>query len=248
MAPVEEIDRLAIRKRPVSLPLMHQSWQKILFLHWRLAPELLRPHLPPSLSLDTFDGEAWISVTPFLVRNLRPLFLPALPFLSDFHEVNVRTYVHAKGVPGVWFFSLDASSFLAVLGARVAYLLPYHHARMDLREEEDRILFSSSRTGSNEQRAELEVGWRKGGTIGEAAPDSLAFFLVERYCLYAADRGGRLYRARIHHPPWALRQAEPMTLRCTMLQAQGLPSGVGNPLLHYAERRDVSVWPLRKVE
>ena len=247
MAPEGRIDRLTIRNRPDALPVLHQSWQKLLFMHWRLPPESLRPHIPPQLELDTFDGSAWIAVTPFIVRHTRPVFLPAIPWLSDFNEVNVRTYVYFKGVPGVWFFSLDTDSLSAVLGASAAFMLPYKYAQMSFREEADRIFYTSSRGGESGQPTALEATWRRGGMIGEAQPESLEFFLVERYCLYAVDARHQVYRARIHHDPWKLQKAELISLRSTMIESQGLPDPAGDPLLHYSERRDVSVWPLKRV-
>ena len=240
------IDRLTIRQRPGCLPVMYQSWRKLLFMHWKLPPELIRPHIPDRLQIDTFDGCAWVGVTPFVVRNLRPVLLPPLPWFSGFNEVNVRTYVHYDGVPGVWFFSLDADSVLAVAGASTAYRLPYRHARMRIREEKDQIFYKSWRIGYPAQPAELEVSWRKGEMLGEAEVDSLEFYLVERYCLYAAA-GKDLYRARIHHPPWKLQRAELTGLRSTMLEAQGLPGPEGGPLVHYSEIQDTAVWPLQKV-
>jgi uncharacterized protein len=246
MAEQGGIDRLSVRRRPGCLPVMYQSWRKLLFMHWKLPPELIRPHVPDRLQIDTCEGCAWIGVTPFLVRNLRPVFLPPVPWLSDFNEVNVRTYVHYEGVPGVWFFSLDADSVLAVAGASTAYRLPYRHARIRFREEKDQIFYSSRRIVSPEQPARLEVSWRKGELLGEAAPDSLEFFLVERYCLYAVSGSG-LYRARVHHPPWQLQAAELTGLNSTMLEAQGLPKPAGEPLLHYSEHQDTAVWPLQKV-
>lgn len=240
------IDRLTIRQRPRSLPVMYQSWRKLLFMHWKVPPELIRPHLPDRLQIDTFDGFAWIGVTPFIVRNLRPVCLPPLPWLSDFNEVNVRTYVHHDGVPGVWFFSLDADSLLAVAGASATYRLPYRHARIRFREEKEQIYYSSRRIFYPNEPAELELSWRKGEMLGEAEADSLEFYLVERYCLYAAA-GTDLYRARIHHPPWQLQRAELIKLRSTMLEAQGLPGPAGEPLLHYSEIQDTAVWPLQKV-
>lgn len=240
------IDRLSLRERPRGLPIMYQSWRKLLFMHWKLPPELLRPQVPDPLQLDTFDGHAWIGITPFLVRNLRPVFLPPLPWLSDFQEVNVRTYVHHDGVPGVWFFSLDADSLLAVAGASAAYRLPYRHAAMSFREAGGEIFYHSRRIGCPDWPAELDASWRKGEPWGEAEEGSLEFYLVERYCLYAAA-GGELYRARIHHKPWQLRQAELTALRSTMLEGQGLPRPAGEPLLHYAEQQDTAVWPLQKV-
>ena len=240
------IDRVSIRQRPGSLPVMYQSWRKLLFMHWKLPPELLRPHIPNRLQIDTFDGQAWIAVTPFIIRNLRPVFLPPFPWLSDFNEVNVRTYVHYDGVPGVWFFSLDADSVLAVAGASTAYRLPYRHARIRFREEKDQIFYSSRRIAYPVPPADLELSWRKGEMLGEVEPDSLEFYLVERYCLYAVD-GSEVYRARIHHPPWKLQRAELVSFRSTMLERQGLPRPAGEPLLHYSEIQDTAIWPLQKV-
>lgn len=114
---------------------MHQSWGKLLFMHWQLPAEALRPFIPARLSIDTFRGQAWIAATPFTVWDARPVFTPPLPWLSDFHEINVRTYVHLDGVPGVWFFSLDANSLVAVLGARTFFHLPYHVAQINLAQE-----------------------------------------------------------------------------------------------------------------
>jgi len=237
-------DRLSIRQRPGGLPIMFQSWRKLLFMHWQIDPDALRPHVPERLEIDTFDGTGWLGITPFVVRNVRPPFLPPLPWLSDFTELNVRTYVHFRGVPGVWFFSLDADSLLAVLGARGTFRLPYHHARMTFTEEKDRIAFTSRRLGRD--GASFEGVWRKGRMTGEADPASLEFFLVERYCLYATHRG-RLYRARISHPPWRLQEAELTSLASTMLESQGVPRGAGSPLLHYSEIQDTFIWPLTKI-
>lgn len=235
-----------MRKRPGLVPLMHQSWRKLLFMHWQLRPELLRPHIPQPLQIDTFDGKAWLGITPFVVRNSRPSFLPPFPWLSDFNEVNVRTYVHYQGVPGVWFFSLDADSLLAVWGARAGFRLPYRLARMTFREDGDRIFYTSRRFACSAGPAELEACWRKGEHLGEAQQETLEFFLVERYCLYAAA-GKHLYRARIHHEPWKLHTAELVSCRAKMLEGQGLPNPHGEPLLHYSEIQDTAIWPLKKI-
>ncbi|HJV67433.1 MAG TPA: DUF2071 domain-containing protein [Geomonas sp.] len=241
----EVIDRLTVTRRPQGMPVMYQSWRKLLFMHWPLPPQALRPFIPPPLEIDTFDGQAFIAIAPFTVRQARPVFLPPIPWLSDFDEVNVRSYVQYQGVPGVWFFSLDASSSLAVLGARLSYHLPYFSAATRVREEGDRISYRLRRLGAGQARAELEAVWRKGPLLGEAKEGSLEFFLAERYCLYAADRG-RLYRARIHHHPWQLQGAGLDSLHSTMIEAQGLPRVAGSPLLHYCERQDTAIWPLHR--
>jgi len=195
---------------------MYQSWGDLLFMHWPVPAESLRPLIPEPLAIDTHDGVAWVGITPFTMWGLRPVFAPTLPLLSESHELNVRTYVHLDGVPGVWFFSLDANNLLAVLGARVAFHLPYFRARMSLERRGRTIHFASSRTHRRAAPAEFEAAWTVGEELGEARPGSLDFFLIERYCLYSA-RGGKLYRARIFHRPWPLRRADLLSysLRCS---------------------------------
>jgi len=178
---------------------------------------------------------------------VRPVFAPALPFLSKSHELNVRTYVHLDGVPGVWFFSLDANNRVAVLGARLAFHLPYFGASMGLERQDRVIRFSSRRAHRRAAPAEFEAAWKVGEELGEARPGSLDFFLVERYCLYSAH-GGRLYRVRISHRPWTLRGADLLSCRSTMLESQGLPAPGGEPLLHQqGEPLRVRVWPRIRV-
>jgi uncharacterized protein YqjF (DUF2071 family) len=241
------IDRLAIRERPPGRPLMHQRWGSLLFLHWPVPAALLRPLVDPRLEIDTYDDVAWVGVTPFTMWGIRPSFLPPLPGLSRSHELNVRTYVHHEGVPGVWFLSLDASNAAAVWGARHSFHLPYYRARMRLRSEGDTIHFGSRRTHAGALAAVFGAEWTIAGTVTEAMPGTLDDFLVERYCLYAADET-RLLRSRIHHRPWPLRAATLAALTSTMLEAHGLPTPTRAPLLHaLAEPLHVEVWPPRRV-
>jgi uncharacterized protein YqjF (DUF2071 family) len=167
--------------------------------------------------------------------------------VSSSHELNVRTYVHLSGVPGVWFFSLDASNPLVVSGARLAFHLPYFTARMSLKQRDRTIYFASRRTRRHVPPAEFEATWTVGDRLGEAQPGSLDFFLIERYCLYSA-RGDALYRARIFHRPWPLRKAHLSSFRSTMIESQGLPSPKGEPLVHQqGEPLRVGVWPSVRV-
>lgn len=241
----DKIDRLSIRARPPGVPLMRHNWGKLLFMHWPIAEELLRPLIPEGLEIDTFDGGAWIGMTPFTLWDVRLNFTPPVPWLSDFHELNVRTYVHYDGVPGVWFFSLDTNSTTTVIGARALYHLPYFNAGIDLEEEGDTIYYDLERAG--EPPAEFSAEWTIGDDLHEAKPDTLEFFLIERYCLYSSD-GEDLYRSRIHHDPWPLQQAELLSCSSSMIESHGLPTPEGDPLLHYSEAVDVSIWPLEKVE
>ncbi len=230
--------------RPWPLPesswVMGQTWEELLFAHWRAPPDALRSHLPEGLELDLFEDEAWIGVTPFRVTGLRARGLPPLPLLSSFLEVNTRTYVTAGGKPGIWFFSLDAASELAVEGARRGYKLPYFRA--DMRAEwRDGMLEYESRRRRGKGGA-LRVRYRPIGDAVDADPRSLAHFLTERYCLYAED-GGRLKRAEIHHEPWPLQPAEAEIEENTLPPA-GIELLDEEPLLHFSVRQDVVIWPL----
>ncbi|MGH9943856.1 MAG: YqjF family protein [Pyrinomonadaceae bacterium] len=242
-----EIDRLTLRARPGGWPLMRQWWGKLLFMHWRVPAEELRPLIPSRLEIDTFDGSAWIGVVPFTMWGVRQSWLPAVPRLSAFHELNVRTYVHLDGVPGVWFCSLDAANPLAVWGARRFYHLPYFNARMSLDQRGQTITYRSERTHRGAPSASFAATWEIGDPLGQTQPDALDFFLTERYCLYAAAPDGRLYRCRIFHEPWPLRAASLTDFRATMIEAQGLQAPADGPLLHYAEALKVDVWPLARV-
>lgn len=245
--PIEAVDRLSVRTRPPGLPIMRQHWGSLLFMHWPVPTDLLRPLIPEPLVVDTHDGLAWVGVTPFTMWGVRPAFAPPLPLLSESHELNVRTYVHLDGVPGVWFFSLDANNAVAALAARVAFHLPYFAAHMSLERRDRTIYFASRRANRRAAPAEFEAVWTVGAGLGEARPGSLDFFLIERYCLYSA-REDRLYRARISHRPWPLHAARLLSCRSTMIEAQGLPSPRGEPLLHQqGEPLKVGVWPKTRV-
>ena len=240
------IDRLSIRERPGGLHVTRQTWGKLLFMHWRLPAGVLRAHVPAQLEIDTFDGDAWIAVAPFTIWDMRASFLPPVPGLSEMHEVNVRTYVHYQGVPGVYFLSLDASSALAVFGARTFFLLPYFTAEMSLRQEGDSITYHSRRTHGDAPAAVFDGRWTFGARLPESQPGSLAFFLTERYCFYTTHHD-TVFRCRIHHPPWPLSDAEVSTYHSTMIESHGIPAPDGPPLLHYAEEITVDIWPLARV-
>jgi uncharacterized protein YqjF (DUF2071 family) len=226
---------------------MHQHWGSLLFMHWPVPADLLRPLIPDPLAIDTHDGLAWVGITPFTMWGVRPAFAPPLPLLSESHELNVRTYVHLDGVPGVWFFSLDANNAVAALGARVAFHLPYFKARMSLERRDRTIHFACRRVHQRAATAEFEAVWAVGEKLPRCEPGSLEFFLIERYCLYSA-RGGRLYRVRILHEPWPLHAARLLSFRSTMIEAQGLPSPGGGPLLHQqGQPLKVRVWPKTRV-
>ena len=239
------IDRLSIRSRPTGTPLMHQKWGKLLFMHWPIDQKLLRPLIPQELEIDLFDGVAWIAIVPFTMWDIRafPPYAPAVPGLNAMHELNVRTYVHLNGTPGVWFFSLDCNSSVAVFGARTFYYLPYFNAELALDQQGTTINYSSSRT--DRPAAEFRATWQIGSRFPQSEPDSLAFFLTERYCLFSEHKGD-LYRCRIHHAPWPLQSASVESSSSTMIESLGLPEPAGTPILHYAEEIAVDIWGLEK--
>jgi hypothetical protein len=221
---------------------MRQTWHDLLFMHWPSSTTDLRPEIPDGLEIDTFDGQAWIAVVPFRMTGIRFRNLPALPGLSAFAELNVRTYVTREGQPGVWFYSLDAAHLIAVHVARAWFHLPYHHARMRCAADGDGIRYTSRRVHSSSPKAEFVGRYRPVGPVVESRPGSLEHFLTARYCLYASDRQGRLYQGKIQHPPWPLQVAEAEVESNTMRE---LPASA--PLLHFSRHLDVEVWALEQL-
>lgn len=235
------MDLLALRERPPGWPILHQRWSQLLFMHWAYAPETIRPLVPGSVELDLFGGAAWVSLVAFTVSRMRPTLLPPIPLLSDARQINVRTYVRRGGVPGLWFFSLDATNPLAVRAARIAYQLPYRDARMEVSERLGSVFFRASRSKGGSP-AGFEAEWRTGGEQPSPRPGTLDSHLLDRYLLYAVGRRGWL-SARIHHRPWPLREAMLVRLDTTVLEADGLPRPHDGPLLHaQAYPFDVDIW------
>jgi uncharacterized protein len=209
----------------------------------RLAPDVIRAFVPATLDLDLFEGAAWVSLVAFTVSGMRPTLLPPIPGLSEAHQINVRTYVHRDGVPGLWFFSLDANNPLAVWVARLGYRLAFFHARMHVGEDTGVVAFRSERTDANAAKATFDAAWQLGDALPVSQPGTLDFFLLERYVLYSGTNEN-LLRTRIHHPPWQLRRATLRHLSSTMLEAQGLPRQTDAPLTHaQASPFDVAIWP-----
>ena len=221
---------------------MHQRWTSLLFAHWPVAPAILRPLLPPSLTLDTFDGSAWVGVIPFHMSNVRPRYLPPLPWVSAFHELNVRTYVRAGDRSAVWFFSLDASNPVAVRAARAAVHLPYYDARMHMNVgATGEVSYRSERTHRGAAPATFETTYRPEGSEYRAAPGTLDHFLVERYELFSMARRN-LISVKIAHSPWPLRHASARITRNSMAAAAGIEL-LGEPAhLAFADRVDVRTW------
>jgi uncharacterized protein YqjF (DUF2071 family) len=218
---------------------MRQSWHDVSFLHCRYDPAVVRPLVPRGLELDLYDGSAWVGLVPFSIHGLTLPKAPAVPYLSNFPETNVRTYARDRfGGHGVWFFSLDAARLLAVLGARASYGLPYFWSKMRVTASNGTVHYTSRRRHA--PRASSDIGIVIGDPIVEAT--NLDLFLTMRLRLYA-ERFGGISKADVAHPPWPLHKARVTSLNQTLVQAAGLPKPEGAPLIHYAPRVDVLVGP-----
>jgi uncharacterized protein len=220
---------------------MKQTWNDLLFAHWPVALETLRPLVPRALPLDTFNGQCWVAVTPFHMTGVRGRLMPPIPGASRFPELNVRIYVTYGGKPGVFFFSLDAASRAAVWGARAAYHLPYFYARMKVSQQDGWIRYDCFRSQDTKFQGRYRplrgVQLREQGTVEQ--------WLTERYCLYTVFSEG-VYRAEIHHEQWPLQDAEAEISMNTMALASGIRLPDVPLLLHFSKKLEVFIWPLRK--
>jgi uncharacterized protein YqjF (DUF2071 family) len=217
-------------------------WCDLLFAHYTINPSRLRAHLPAGLELDLFESRAYVGAVPFTMRGVSPRMAPVIPGLSGFPELNLRTYVTAGGVPGVWFFSLDAGQKLAVRIARRMFHLPYFDAEFHIDSIGQRIDYSCVRTHLDAPRAEFAVSYEAAGPCFAAEPGSLDYWLTERYCLYAADDMGQLFRGRIDHESWPLQPAEAEIRINTLGDSLGIDLSGPPAILHFAKSLDVHAW------
>jgi uncharacterized protein YqjF (DUF2071 family) len=232
--------------RPWPMPdgpwIMTQTWHDLLFAHWPIDAGALREKVPTEFGLDLFDGTGWLAIVPFHMTNVAPRGVPSLPWVSEFPELNVRTYVRVDDRPGIYFFSLDAGSTLAVQAARTLLNLPYYSAAMSVRRRADNVEYESRRDDDS-RAAILSAVYRPVGAPFAAGSGSLEYFLTERYCLYNLDHRGTPYRLEIHHPPWPLQAADADFTRNTMADAAGLLLPDTKPMLHFSKRQDMVAWP-----
>lgn len=220
---------------------MTQSWHDLLFAHWAVEARVIQAKLPAGLQLDVWDDHAWLGVVPFHMTNVSARGVPALPWVSAFPELNVRTYVSVAGRPGVYFFSLDAGNRLAVAAARALFNLPYFLAAMKIEVRDDWIVYDHRRS-IGAPPAEWKARYRPVGSVQSPARGSLEYFLTERYCLYTVGRSNRAKRLDIHHPPWPLQRATADIAANSMADAAGIRLPHAAPLLHFAKRQDVVAW------
>ncbi|MCF6313503.1 MAG: DUF2071 domain-containing protein [Verrucomicrobiales bacterium] len=244
-------DRQNLTRRPEGRThVMYQSWQKLLFLHWKVDVDEIQKMLPSGLKVDTFEGQAYVGVVPFYMRHIRPRFLPTAPWISNFLELNVRTYVHdEKGQPGVWFFSLDTNRALAAYLGQRFFCMPYTQARMQAEQTENgEIQYCCLRKGSAiEQQADYR--YRGTGDVFTAEPGTLEYFLAERYLLFASDtKREKLYTGRVYHPPYPLQKVELSSYSMEPIKQAGISVTEQPPAnALYSEGVDVIAYPLRRV-
>jgi uncharacterized protein YqjF (DUF2071 family) len=222
-------------------------WRDLLFAHWRVEAPTIAALLPRGLQLDLFEGRCYVGAVPFLMEGVTPRLVPPLPGLHAFPELNLRTYVTAAGKPGVWFFSLDAGQKLAVRAARRLFHLPYFDAKFEIDATDEGVEYSSIRTHRGSQPARFAASYRPIGPVYRAQSGSLEEWLTARFCLYAADRLGRLYRSEIYHQPWPLQQAEADVKINTLGTWLGIEMKEKPELLHFAKSLDVRAWLLERV-
>jgi uncharacterized protein len=227
--------------RPWPLPARawswRQTWHDLLFAHWPVPADDLRPHVPDGLDVQEFDGTSWIGVVPFRMSGVMRRYVPDIPGISAFPEINVRLYVERDGRPGVWFLSLDAANRLAVWAGRQFFHLPYHYARMSIVEDGSTFRYDSRRPG-----ATFAARYAPTSDVYRAAEGTLEHWLTERYCLYAQAGDGSLWRNDVHHAPWPLQHAETAIDENTMLAPHRLTLSGPPAHLHFARRVDVVVW------
>ena len=243
--PPTQSQRLSARDRPPGFPVMKQRWSGLAFFHWAIDPDVIASRLPPGLHVDTFDGKAWIGIVPFFMQRIRPTGLPPLPWLSWFHELNVRTYVYDEdGNPGVWFFSLDCNQPIAVEIARCAFNLPYEHAAMSS-EIGETITYRSRRKSSQLPDATFQYPHTRAPEPADLG--SLEWFLVERYLLFSVNKNRVLHTGRVHHLPYLIETAPGSFCSTIPFSLNGFQEPTSPPdSFLLASPVDVSIYPLRK--
>jgi uncharacterized protein YqjF (DUF2071 family) len=250
------IDRLSASRRPREWALMRQKWRDLLFLHWAVHPQAIRPLVPPQLDLDLFEGRAYIGLVPFTMTGVRPVGLPPVWGLSSFHETNLRTYVRlGNRDPGVWFFNLEAANSVAVRVARALFHLPYHRARMFLEREREghqdaarsgTIVYAGVRLWPGPLPASYTIRATPSGESCAAQPGTLDHFLIERYILYATGNN-ELFQGRVFHSPYSIQSVTLHSFDENFLASWHLERSDAPPLSHFSKGVDVEIFRIRPI-
>ena len=246
----------SVSHRPYALPkrpwTMMQRWNDLLFAHWPVPAAKLGSLLPSGLEADTFDGSAWVGVVPFAMDRVQFRGAPRIPAAGRFPELNLRTYVRERNTnrAGVYFFALEASNPLAVIFAHTFFHLPYHWARMSIKQREDREFTYRSERLLSTQPVRFRAHYRSLNQVRDSEqsqPGTIEHFLTERYCLFTANRAGQLLRGDIHHMPWPLETAEAEIELNELPPRYGIQLPDTPPLLHYSRELVVYLWSLDRV-
>jgi uncharacterized protein YqjF (DUF2071 family) len=237
--PARDLDRVGPTKRPEGDNSGTQRWRELLFVHWTYPVEAVRPLVPKEIELDPWDGQMYVGLVPFRMQAIRPWWLPSAMAL-DFLELNARTYVHYRGRPAVWFFSLDATSWLAVQAARTGWALPYHHAEMSVVREGDHVRYESTRR--DPKRSHFRVAYEIGAALGPSVPGTREHFLLERYLLLS-KKGDTVYEGQVNHVAYPAHEARISAIDQSLLEAAGLPTPSAPPACaHFSPGVDVEVF------
>ncbi|MFL5733995.1 MAG: YqjF family protein [Chloroflexia bacterium] len=236
---------LASRPRPTGPWVITQTWRNLLFAHWPVPPDLLRPLVPGGLELDTFDGEAWVAVVPFRLTNIRMRPFPEVPFTDQFLELNVRTYVVGDGKPGVFFLSMEADNRWAIALARSLYYLPYLYSRISFNMKGDTVYFRHRRMEREAREAEFVAAYSPTSETFTTDPGTLEYWLTERYCCFGVNESNAICRADIYHLPWRLQKAQADIRVNTAALSHGIELPAKEPLLHYSRYVKAFIWPIK---
>ncbi len=222
-------------------------WRDLLFAHWTADSAVLRGLIPEGLELDLYNGSAYVGIVPFRMEGVTPRGVPASPILNAFPELNLRTYVKAGGKPGVWFFSLDAGQRLAVRVARRFFHLPYFDAKFEISNVGSGVEYSAVRVHKRSPNAAFVAEYRPSGAVYFSAMGTLESWLTERYCLYAVDSEGQLYRGEIDHEPWPLHEAAADVQVNTLGDWLGIEMKGEPTTLHFVKSLDVRAWLINRI-
>jgi uncharacterized protein YqjF (DUF2071 family) len=237
--------------RPFSLPekkwIMRQSWRNLLFTHWPISPEVLRPYIPSQLQIDTFNDRAWIGVVVFVMEGIYHRYLPTISLTPTFSEINVRTYVRYNGKPGIYFLSLDVNDLASYTIAKRWYHLPYSLASISYQQEGPTFHVKSIRKAKTNIPIEFKGSYSPNQDVFYAKKETLEHWFIERYCLYSNDNRGNMYCGDIHHRPWPLQTVNTKISMNTLFSMFSFNVSEENSLSSYSRGVDTLIWNIKKL-
>jgi uncharacterized protein YqjF (DUF2071 family) len=228
--------------------IMRQSWSNVLFTHWPISAELLRPHIPRSLEIDTFDGTAWLGVVVFIMEGIYLRGLTALSVTPKFAEVNVRTYVQRNGKPGVYFMSLDVGDLASLMIAKRWYRLPYKAAQISLQKEDQTFLCKSLR----KEKSNVPIGFHANyiplSGVYLSKKELFDDWLTERYCFFSTDKRANIYCGEIHHQPWPLQKVDIEICKNSLFTPFQFDLSEEKMIAHFSKGLDSLFWNIKRLD